>query len=135
MWTPGRFDYAMNRLRVFVVEDNVDFADVLQAALKSIAGVKVVGWATRADTARRQILDTAPNVALIDLQLAHGDGYQVLDLFGRTRTVRRPHKLWAMTSAWSPSLQATCLAAGADECFDKAEFRKIFASVARLLRR
>jgi CheY-like chemotaxis protein len=125
----------MTRLRVFVAEDNVAFASLLQASLENLTGVTVVGWAMRADTAMRQIRDAAPDVALIDLQLAHGDGYQVLDLFGRTGTVSRPHKLWAMTSAWSPSVQAACLAAGADECFDKAEFRKIIASVARLRRR
>ena len=64
-------------LRVFVVEDSAMIRQRLETMI-ALAGAATVGKASRADTAIRGILDTRPELVILDVQLEDGSGFDVL---------------------------------------------------------
>lgn len=70
-------------MQVFLVEDSPLIRDRLAALLSAVPGTQVCGYAGDAEAAIRQILDTRPDVVLLDLSLSEGTGFDVL------RAVRR----------------------------------------------
>ena len=65
-------------MQVFLVEDSPLIRDRLTTLVSGVPGVQVCGFAGNADDAIRQILDTRPDVVLLDLSLAEGSGFDVL---------------------------------------------------------
>src|SRR6478752_7932095 len=72
----------MNRaakpLQVYVVEDSDIIRRLLTSAIES-AGGELVGAADNAQQATRQLQQLEPHLILIDLVLASGSGFEVLD--------------------------------------------------------
>ena len=64
--------------RVFIVEDSPMLRTRVQAMVASIPGAQVIGHAEDAESATRAILADAPDVVVLDLQLAKGHGLDVL---------------------------------------------------------
>ncbi|MEW7847407.1 ATP-binding protein [Massilia aurea] len=98
-------------LRILVVDDNVDAADLLAVLLEALGHTVVVEHGSMAalDRARREVLD----VALLDIGLPEMDGY------GLARALRAlPHAsattLIALTGYGAPEDRAAALAAGFD---------------------
>jgi len=58
--------------RVFLVEDSPMLRTRVEAMLTSIPGAQVIGYAEDAESATRAILAGAPDVVVLDLQLAAG---------------------------------------------------------------
>jgi two-component system response regulator DevR len=64
-------------VRVFLVDDHAVVLDGLTELLGSVTGLEVVGTATTAEQALSRIPATAPDVAVLDVQLPDGNGVDV----------------------------------------------------------
>ena len=64
--------------RVFLVEDSPLIRDRLRGLLAEFPGVSAAGEAVGADAAIEAILRERPQIALLDLSLAQGSGFDVL---------------------------------------------------------
>jgi DNA-binding NarL/FixJ family response regulator len=65
-------------MQVFIVEDSPLVRARLVDLLDSIPGASVVGQASCAEAAIREILAARPDVVVLDLNLAEGSGFDVL---------------------------------------------------------
>jgi DNA-binding NarL/FixJ family response regulator len=65
-------------MQVFIVEDSPLVRVRLVDMLEAIPGASVVGEASCAEAAIREILAARPDVVLLDLNLAEGSGFDVL---------------------------------------------------------
>jgi len=63
---------------IFLVEDSASIRERLVRLLESVPGAQVVGQASDADEAIAAILAARPDVVLLDLQLEHSSGFDVL---------------------------------------------------------
>jgi DNA-binding NarL/FixJ family response regulator len=64
-------------LEIFFVEDNPTLSFWLKKHLEAMQGIKVIGCATSGRTAVREIIQTQPNLALVDIGLPDISGIQV----------------------------------------------------------
>jgi DNA-binding NarL/FixJ family response regulator len=69
--------------KVFLVEDSPLVLARLKAMLASVPGAALVGEAQDVQQAIGGILAARPDLVLLDLSLAHGSGFQVLDAVHR----------------------------------------------------
>jgi DNA-binding NarL/FixJ family response regulator len=65
-------------MQVFLVEDSPMVRERLEALLAGIPGTEIVGRAAGAQAAIRDILQTRPDLIVLDVQLAEGSGFDVL---------------------------------------------------------
>lgn len=65
-------------VKVFVVEDSVPVRERLVEMIREVAGVEVVGEADSYGSAVAGIMSTQPDVAILDISLAEGNGIDVL---------------------------------------------------------
>jgi DNA-binding NarL/FixJ family response regulator len=68
---------AAARLRVFVAEDSPLIRDRLEEMVAG-CGADTIGHAAQVAAATRQILETRPDLVILDIQLADGTGFDVL---------------------------------------------------------
>ena len=64
--------------KVFIVEDSPLIRERLRDAFSAIPGVCVVGEASSAREAIVAMIEARPDVAIVDLGLQHGSGFDVL---------------------------------------------------------
>jgi two-component system OmpR family response regulator len=122
-------------LRVLLIEDDPDFAAMLRARLTdAVRSLEMVAWCTRAQEGIDAVFRLFPDVVLLDLQLADGSGLQVIPAV-RQRMKRTALRIYAMTSAWNRDLRRDCIAAGTEDCFDKAHASIIVDEMHRLAQR
>ena len=69
----------MARIRVFIFEDDEGFSDVLRALVATVPGFEVVGCSPRADEGLREFGRLAPDLVLLDMHLAQGGGFEVME--------------------------------------------------------
>jgi DNA-binding NarL/FixJ family response regulator len=110
-------------VRVFIVEDAVEVRKRLVAMLGAVPGVVIVGEAATVRDAIDGAAAAAAEVMLLDLQLADGNGLDVLTgLKGRLPRLRTI----VLSNFATPQHRAASLAAGAELFFDKsAEFGRV----------
>jgi DNA-binding NarL/FixJ family response regulator len=65
-------------MQVFLVEDSAPVRDRLVQILESLPGIVLLGHASNAESAIRDILAAQPDVVLLDVSLASGSGFDVL---------------------------------------------------------
>jgi len=65
-------------VKVFVVEDSVPVRERLVEMIREVEGVEVVGEADSYRSAVAGIMSTQPDVAILDISLAEGNGIDVL---------------------------------------------------------
>ena len=65
-------------MQIYIVEDSAAVRERLQALLGEVPGATVAGTAAGATQATREILETRPDVVILDLNLAEGGGFDVL---------------------------------------------------------
>jgi DNA-binding NarL/FixJ family response regulator len=65
-------------MQVFLVEDSTLVRERLEAMLARVPGTAIVGRASTATDAIRDILATRPQLVVLDVQLAQGSGFDVL---------------------------------------------------------
>jgi DNA-binding NarL/FixJ family response regulator len=66
-------------MKIFLVEDSLVARGQLAAMLASIPGAQLVGYADAATPAIREILALRPELVLLDVHLAEGSGFDVLN--------------------------------------------------------
>jgi len=106
-------------LRVFLVEDSAVIRERLTESISSLSHVEVVG---HADTESGAIsaLDRVPSDAVVlDLQLRHGHGLNVLKALRGTPERPRPTVI-VLTNFTSPQYRGRSMEFGADYFFDKS---------------
>jgi DNA-binding NarL/FixJ family response regulator len=116
-------------MRIFLVEDSSPVRGRLAEMLAAIPGVSIVGEAERALPAIRDILCLRPDLVLLDIHLAEGSGFDVLNAVH----VAAPEIDFCMLSTFvdGPYRQLAGRL-GAREFFDKgAEIERVRDAVAR----
>jgi DNA-binding NarL/FixJ family response regulator len=110
-------------MKVFLVEDSAAIRERLVEMINEIEDVKVVGEADTYDSAVRGILDTCPDVAVLDINLARGSGIEVLM---QVRETLPALKGIILTNYVSPQHFKASSDAGAEYFLDKsAEFERV----------
>lgn len=106
-------------MRVFLVDDH----DIVRAGTRSILEevFQIVGEAGDADTAVSGIVDTHPEVVLLDVKLPGGGGRRVIE---RVRKIMSDVKFMALTVASSREDVAQMMHAGVDGYVTKATLRE-----------
>ena len=66
-------------MKIFLVEDSLVARGQLAAMLATIPGAELVGYADAATPAIREILTLRPDLVLLDVHLAEGSGFDVLN--------------------------------------------------------
>ena len=108
---------------VFLVEDSPLIRERLVALLSPLEGTRLTGFADSADTAVREIVAQHPDAVLLDLNLAKGNGIDVL----RALQSRAPDvPVFVLTNFANPQYRRLCASLGASGFFDKTtEFEKV----------
>jgi DNA-binding NarL/FixJ family response regulator len=102
---------------VYLVEDSAVVRERLRAMLAELPGLQVVGEAEDATGAVAGIRSLKPHVVILDLQLAAGTGFDVLE---QIRHDRLDPMVVVLTNHAYPAYRLRCLEAGADFFFDKS---------------
>ena len=112
-----------DEVKVFVVEDSPLVRERLVEMIREVKGVDVVGEADRYDTAVSGILSTQPDVAILDISLADGNGIEVL---ARVKPQLPGLRGIMLTNYTSPQHLRASADAGAEYFLDKSvDFERI----------
>jgi DNA-binding NarL/FixJ family response regulator len=112
-------------MKVFVVEDSAVVRERLLEMLREIEDVEVVGEAETYDAAVRGILDTRPDVAVLDLKLAD-DGGNGIDVLTTVRKGLPEIRAIVLSNYATPQHMKASADAGAEYFLDKsADFERI----------
>lgn len=112
---------------IFIVDDSQPLRERLANMLTEIEGVRVVGEARNAIEAISGIRHLKPRVVILDIQMAGGNGLEVL------KTIKgesHPPLVVMLTNHAYPQYRQRCMELGADYFLDKSrdldELREIF---------
>ena len=86
-----------DNIRILIADDNYDFAMTLMGYLEREEGMEIVGRAKDGTEAYQMILETNPDVVLLDMIMPHVDGLGVLERVNDSKMERKP--LFIMLSA------------------------------------
>jgi DNA-binding NarL/FixJ family response regulator len=110
-------------LRIFLVEDSPMIRERLEILLGSIAGARTVGHAEGAQQATAAILATHPDAVVLDLQLAEGNGFDVLRA---VHDAAPDIDVYILTNHATEPYRRLAARLGARELFDKStEFERV----------
>lgn len=116
---------------VFIVEDSASIRSRLVEMLSDLQGVKVVGEAESPAEAAAAILETLPDLVILDFQLHGGTG---VDVMRAVLPVLPDVAFLVLTNHPNPQYRRICMGAGARWFFDKStEFGKIKDVIATFL--
>ncbi|MBA2351804.1 MAG: response regulator [Burkholderiales bacterium] len=112
-------------IRVYIVED----AEIVRRRLIDVVGEtphsEVIGFADTESTAIDGICQARPDLVIIDIQLRHGNGINVVHALKNMDLAPLP-KMIVLTNYAFPQYQKKCEDSGADYFFDKStEFSRI----------
>ncbi|MDN5853152.1 MAG: response regulator transcription factor [Actinomycetia bacterium] len=121
-------------MRILLVEDDVDLADIVSLGLRNEAyAVDVTHTYTDADML---LTTTEFDVACIDLGLPDGDGLDLVARLASDTTLRRPGRVLILTARDDVSDRVAGLDSGADDYLVKPfEFMELIARIRALARR
>jgi DNA-binding NarL/FixJ family response regulator len=110
-------------MEIFLVEDSAILRKRLCELLAQIPGADVVGTATGAKDAIAGILEHRPDVAVVDIHLAEGTGFEVL----RELRDRAPEvNVYMLSNFSSEPYRRLAASLGAAAFFDKStEFERV----------
>ena len=78
------------KVRVLVADDNKDFCHILKDYLSSQEGIEVVGTAYDGKEAFEMVIETRPDVLLMDIVMPHLDGLGVLAKINKATMEKKP---------------------------------------------
>ena len=84
-------------ISILLSDDNVEFTNTLTTYLEKQADMEVIGVAKDGNEAYQMILNTKPDVVLLDVIMPHLDGLGVLEKIGETQMEKMP--IFIMLSA------------------------------------
>ena len=109
--------------KVYVVEDAPLVRERLIEMLDATPGTQVIGAAEGADEAIRDILEERPDVVLLDLRLAQGNG---LDVLRAVHAAAPEITFYMLTSFATEPYRQLAVRLGAQDFFDKAsDFERV----------
>lgn len=110
-------------MRIYLVEDSPELRMRLEAMLARVPDASIVGSASGAAEAIDSILATGADVAVVDVRLAQGSGFDVL----RALRERAPRvAVYMMSNFATEPYRRLAAALGAKDFFDKSnEFERI----------
>ena len=121
------------RLRVYLVEDSPIIVNLLRDLLSGEAGLEIIGQAGAAPVAVAEMIDRMPHVAIVDISLAQGTGFDVLRGLASQGDVRPVVVMLSNYSSQRYRDEARQL--GADFFFDKnGEIIKLVKTITTMAR-
>jgi DNA-binding NarL/FixJ family response regulator len=112
-------------MKVFVVEDSAAVRERLIEMIREIEDIEVVGEADTFDTAVDGIMNTRPDVAVLDIKLAD-DGGSGIDVLNQVRKGLPEMKAIMLSNYVTPQHIKASADAGAEYFLDKsADFERI----------
>lgn len=108
-----------NRLRTYIVEDNLTIRENLVGTLEELTCIETIGHAEAEDEAREWLASHPDEweLAIVDLFLKQGSGLGVL----QACAARQPHqKVVVLSNYATPDIRRRCAQLGVDEVFDKS---------------
>ena len=84
-------------ISILLSDDNVEFTNTLTTYLEKQEDMEVIGVAKDGNEAYQMILNTKPDVVLLDVIMPHLDGLGVLEKIGETQMEKMP--IFIMLSA------------------------------------
>ena len=121
------------RLRIYLVEDSPRLLGRLNDLLAEI-GAQVVGHADSATAAGQEIVELAPDVAIVDIGLRRGNGFDVLRTLELRKGVQHTIAI-VLTNFTSEPYRAAAKRLGAAYFFDKStEIMTMLKTVAAIIR-
>jgi DNA-binding NarL/FixJ family response regulator len=116
---------AVADMKIFVVEDSAAVRERLIEMIREIADIEVVGEADTYDAAVSGILNTRPDVAVLDIKLAD-DGGSGIDVLAQVRKRLPAMKAIMLSNYATPQHMKASADAGAEYFLDKsADFERI----------
>jgi len=106
-----------HKLRVFLVDDSDPIRERMAGLIGYIEGVALVGEAQTPAAATQSILQSNPDVVLLDLQLSGGTGFDVLEA---VHPVKPGIVFIVLTNHATQQHRRRCFALGASHFFDKS---------------
>ncbi len=106
-------------LKVYLVEDSPVLRDRVIESLGEMGNSRIVGFADTEDDAVSEIIESAPDAVVLDIQLRKGNGLNVLRRVRSTQLEVRP-LIIMLTNYNYPELRFRAITAGSDYFFDKA---------------
>lgn len=116
-------------LSVYIVEDSPIFLKAIETLLAENKRIAIVGCAGEAGLAMREIPHLAPEVVILDFQLARGNGIDVLKSIKAQKEASPIAIMFSGTV--EPAFRRVSLELGADFVFEKS---RDFDRLAQLLR-
>ena len=112
-------------MKVFVVEDSAAVRERLVEMIRDIKDVEVVGEATTYDTAVAGIIDTRPDVAVLDIKLANESGSGIDALIEVRKTLPGIRAI-VLSNYTTPQHLKASADAGAEYFLDKSiDFERV----------
>lgn len=106
----------MSDVRILIVDDNRDFAYLLELSLEAVEGCRVVGIATDGSSALDAVRHLEPDVMLLDMALPETDGFEILKAI---RLMTRVPLVFVMSAIRSREISEEAMALGAAHYFIK----------------
>jgi DNA-binding NarL/FixJ family response regulator len=104
--------------RIYLVEDSAILLRLLRELLQSV-GAEVIGQADSAPIAMREIRRLRPDVAIVDITLQRGNGFDVLRALAEEKNGDRPVCI-VLTNHSSAPYRNAAKRLGAEYFFDKS---------------
>lgn len=115
--------------KIFLVDDSPLIQKRIAALLSGIPGARLVGKASDVNAAIRDILNTKPDLVLLDLCLQHGSGFDVL---GTVHAQEPGIDIYMLSNFASEPYRRHAARLGAKGFFDKTrDIEQLRAVVAR----
>lgn len=127
------YGYLMGRdMKVFVVEDSAAVRERLIEMIGEVEDVEVVGEAMTYDTAVAGIMNSRPDVAILDIKLAD-DGGSGIDVLNKVRKALPAMRAIVLSNYATPQHLKASADAGAEYFLDKSvDFERITEILKRM---
>ncbi len=106
----------MSDVRILIVDDNRDFAYLLELSLTTVDGCSVVGIAADGRSALDAVWRLKPDVMLLDMALPETDGFEILKAIGKMTHIPL---VIVMSAIRSREISEEAMALGATHYFIK----------------
>ena len=117
-------------LRILLVDDSVQFLDVVARALATVPAIEIVGRALSGRDALEQVTQLQPDLVLMDVAMPNMNG---LEATRRIKTQADAPHVVILTLHDTPEYRAAAEAVGADNFVSKAEFNAQMLPLIRTL--